>query len=238
MNIPIFILHGWAIDPRNDQKWQPVISGLEKSGYTVTFLSLPGFAESVETAWTVQDYILWIKDQMKKFPQVILVGHSFGGQLAVRYSRTYPEQVSRLILIDSSGIRPFTLKARVKRAIFQSIAKAGKILMPFEQARIILHRLAKEKDYLEASPIMRETMKNVLADEVLDDLPDIKVKTLILWGENDKATPVSHARLFERGISGSVLELIPDARHSPQFTHPDVIVEKIVKFLKQTSEQK
>ena len=233
MKSPVIILHGWSIDPQNQLKWKPFIEELERSGVEVHFLPLPGLSIPTENAWRLNDYVHWLQDQLKSYKSVVLLGHSFGGQLAIRYTSILPEKVQRLVLIDASGIRPFTVKAKLKRAVFQTVAKIGKVIFPFDVGRAVLHKFAREKDYVQASPIMRETMRNVLADEILLDLPKIRVETLIIWGDQDKATPVTHAEVMSAKIPHSQLHFISGARHSPQFTHVHQAVERVRSFLAQ-----
>lgn len=232
--LPVYILHGWAIDENNKQKWLPFIEFLEVEKWVVHFLPLPGLTTSLDRAWQLNDYVNWVHQQLSDEDQVILIGHSFGGQLAVRYTSVFPEKVQRLILIDPAGIRPFTFKARLKRKIFGTAAKVGKVLLPVEAGRTLLHKLARERDYLQASPVMRKTMQNVLEDEVKADFGRIAVPTCIIWGDLDTAAPVSHAQLFSSGIAQSQLHFISGARHSPQFTHVEQTARQVLAFLEQT----
>jgi pimeloyl-ACP methyl ester carboxylesterase len=126
------------------------------------------------------------------------------------------------------------LKAKLKRGIFGTVARVGKVLFPFEVGRRVLHKLAREKDYLHASPTLRKTMQNVLEDEIVNDLTRVHVPTCIVWGDQDTATPVSHAQLFSGGIQGSQLHFIAGARHSPQFTHVELTARTVLAFLEQT----
>ncbi|MBW7944149.1 alpha/beta hydrolase [Patescibacteria group bacterium] len=232
---PIVILHGWAMDEQNQLKWQPFTEFLEKEGWVVKFLPIPGLSSALDKVWQLNDFVNWVHQQVDGLPKVILVGHSFGGQLAVRFTSIFPEKVDRLILIDPSGIRPFTFKARLKRKVFGTAAQVGKVLFPLEIGRVVLHKLAREKDYLQASPTLRKTMQNVLADEIKADFPRITVPTCIIWGEDDTATPVSHAQLFSAGIANSQLHFVQGARHSPQFTHVEQTAKLVLSFLDQTS---
>jgi len=232
---PIVILHGWAVDEQNALKWQPFTDFLVADGWSVKFLDLPGLSQPLDKVWQLNDYVNWVHEVIGD-QEVMLLGHSFGGQLAVRYASVFPEQIKRLILIDPAGIRPFSFKARLKRKVFGAMAKIGKIFFPLEMGRVLLHKLAREKDYLHASPTLRKTMQNVLADEVKADFPRIDTPTCILWGDEDTATPVAHAKLFSAGIAHSQLHFISGARHSPQFTHVEQTAKQVIEFLEQNTQ--
>ncbi len=74
-------------------------------------------------------------------------------------------------------------------------------------------------------------MVSVLSDEVRKDIPNVSCDTLIVWGKRDKTTPYTNTSLFLE-IPNSRLVTIPEARHSPQFTHPEVVAEHVARFIK------
>ena len=73
----------------------------------------------------------------------------------------------------------------------------------FPDALAKLQKNAGSSDYRNASPVMKQTMNNVLAEDVTDDLPKITASTLLIWGDKDDATPLSDGQKMEK--------LIPDA---------------------------
>jgi pimeloyl-ACP methyl ester carboxylesterase len=228
--ITVYILHGWAVDPQNEAKWQPVREQLEARGIKTTFLPIPGLTTPLEEVWGLEQYCEWLSGVLPFDESVILMGHSFGGQLATRFAARFPQRVARLILIDSSGLRDAGVPAKIKRAIFKALAAAGKQLTHSPLARQLLYALAREKDYYNAPPIMRQTMARVVADEVVQDFAHITIPTLILWGAQDKITPVKNVQLFAQ-IQNSQVHIFPTARHSPQFTHPAAVAEQVEAFV-------
>lgn len=232
-SIPIIILHGWAIDIQNhnQKKWQTFIQYLEKTGLQVKFMALPGLSTSLKEAWTLTNFTKWLEEKLSKYPQVILVGHSFGGQLAIRYTAQHPKRVKRLILIDSSGIRDHSLPTVIKRRTFKVLATIGKSFTKNQALRRLLYKLAREKDYLQASPAQRKTMSNILKDEIVGDLSAIKCPTLVIWGKNDTTTPLQNAYLLNNQLKNSQLSIILQARHSPQFTHTQETAQQVLNFL-------
>lgn len=228
----LVVLHGWTLDPTVQERWQPFLILLKKLGLTIHFLPLPGLSKNPDVGYTLDDYVQWLTQETKKLPPFILMGHSFGGQLATRFTRLFPKRVSRLILIDSSGLVDQSLPKALKRSLFGSMAKVGRTVTQSPRLRKLLYRLARETDYYEANLAQRQTMRSILKDEVRTDLKAITTPTLIIWGKNDKMTPLSLGRVFESGIAGSRLVVIDGARHSPMYTHPQEVLNAIADFLK------
>lgn len=231
-SLPVIILHGWSINPENEQKWQNFRRLLRERGVETEFLGLPGLSSPLQEVWNLDNYVQWLDEQLQKHPKIILLGHSFGGQIAVRYAALYPQKIQKLILIDSSGIRDHSPVATIKRTGFLMAAKIGKVFFRSDFFRNILYKLAREKDYQQAPPLLRRTMSSILDDEVVTDLEKITAPTLLVWGKSDAVTPLFLGKIFETKISGSQLRVIEGARHSPQFTHPEKVVEVVSEFIK------
>ncbi|MBD3279660.1 MAG: alpha/beta fold hydrolase [Candidatus Pacebacteria bacterium] len=227
----VYVLHGWAIDPQNQDKWQPLLDALAKFNIFTKFLFLPGLSQPLDQVWTLTDYVNWLAEQLKDQQEVILLGHSFGGQLAIRYATTHPQQVKKLILIANSGLRDWSVKARIKRSLFYVLAKLGKLLVGGVFFRRLIYKLARETDYLKANPVQRQTMINVLEDEIRADLSKVSCPTLIIWGQNDQTTPLKNAQLVKKQINNSQLKVISEARHSPQFTDANAVAKLIKEFV-------
>lgn len=225
----VFILHGWAVSPDNEAKWGTFRAALEKKEIRSVFLGLPGLTTPLSEVWDLDDYVAWLAQQLPSKP-VVLLGHSFGGQISVRFAAKYPERISKLILVASSGIRDKTLKAKFKRSVLYCAAKVGKVFSFIPYARKLLYLVAGERDYYQASPLLRQTMANVVQDEVITDIPKVVAPTVLIWGENDTVTPLRNTTVFKT-IPTSKLVTIPDARHSPQFTHPEKVAQIAAEFL-------
>jgi len=66
----------------------------------------------------------------------------------------------------------------------------------------------------------------------LKDLPQIKIRTLIIWGESDKLVPVKYAHIFKEKIESSKLEILPKIGHSPHLEVPEKLAKIIIQFLR------
>lgn len=177
----LFILHGWAPDLDNQKKWQLLLDELATGGLKPTFLHIPGLDTHLDSAWTLERYENWLASVLPDKP-VALLGHSFGGQLAIRFAANHPNRVSQLILIGPAGIKDLSLKMKVKRAVFFVVAKLGKRVISHRLAEKVLYKLAREHDYEKASNVMKETMRNVISEEIVEDIPRITSPVTLIWG--------------------------------------------------------
>ena len=238
MKNAVYILHGWAIRSGNlnEEKWNPFIEQLKKNNdLNVIFLKIPGLSAPLNEVWDLDDFVHWLEIEVNKKSEddkVILIGHSFGGQIAIRFTAKNPDRVSKLVLIDSAGIRDMSARAIIKRTAFLILAKVGKILFKASLFRDLLYKFAREDDYKNAPPLLRRTMSQILDDEIVDDLPKVCCQTKIIWGEADMSTPVKHAYQMQKTIKNSELFFVKDARHSPQFTHVAETAKVVGEFLK------
>ena len=225
----VIILHGWTYSL---EKWQAFLDLLKKKGIEPVMLKVPGLTSENDRVWEIKDYVNWLKEIVnKEKDKVVLIGHSNGGRISMNFALKYPEKVSKLILIDSAGIYHNELPLALKRVIFKILAKVGKKLTSFNILKSILYKLAGENDYKNASANMKQTMLNLLNSDKSLKPEAIQNPTLIFWGKEDKITPVSDGKTLNRLIKNSKLEIIENAKHSPQFTHPNQVAETITNNL-------
>jgi pimeloyl-ACP methyl ester carboxylesterase len=232
MHTPIYILPGWTYD---DSKWQPLLEKLSENGRKVELLKIPGLTgEELAKAWKLEDYVEWLHGMVGKEEKVILMGHSNGGRIAIAYAAKYKKlkRIEKLVLIDSAGLVDRRLKVVVKRAIFGAVAKLGKkITRRGGVAEKILYKLAREQDYHQASKVMKQTMQNLIAVDLTSELQQIATPTLLIWGEEDTATPLFQGKAMAKLIAGSKLEVVMGARHSTQFTNLSKVEKILAGFL-------
>src|SRR4029078_7284060 len=131
--------------------------------------------------------------------------------------------ISNVILIGSTGLIDRNILKIFKKTIFKTIAKVGKTLKLPDSTKKILYKAAREKDYLNANENLKKTMQNLITIDLEKKLSEIKIPTIIIWGENDKVTPLKFAETFKQRITNSKKIIINGARHSPQYTHPEKV---------------
>lgn len=222
----VIILNGWT---KNLDKWQEILDVLEKKGIRAGLPKIPGLTGNLNKIWQLADYVDWLKNIAdKEKGKIILAGHSNGGRIALAFTNKYPKKVEKLILIDSAGIYHDEPPLKLKRFVFKSIAKVGKNLTSSKILKNLLYKIAGESDYKDLDENIKQTMINLINADLKPILSQIKTPTLIIWGREDKITPLSDGVLMNNLIKNSKLEIINNARHSPMFTHPEKVAEAII----------
>jgi pimeloyl-ACP methyl ester carboxylesterase len=233
---PLLILHGWG---SNSERWQRVKELLGKKGIEVLALDLPGFGiiSSPSRPWGRDDYLNWILQKIKgkNWEKFNLLGHSFGGGLAVKIATKFPEKVEKLILCAPAVIK----RKSIKTYLFYWLAFLGRRIFSlpglkifYPQAQKLVYKLAGARDYYVADGTMKETMKKIAREEDLETiLGEIKVPTLILWGKKDDVLPLKDAYRIKEKIKHSRLRIIPGVRHSPNREAPEELSKILVSFL-------
>jgi len=235
---PLLILHGWG---GSSVSWVKTQAILARNGFKVITPDLPGFGKSITPSvpWEVKDYSNFILNLTKELnlESFFLLGHSFGGRIAVKFSIAYPEKVRRLILCNASGIKG---RPGIKTWLIYQIAKIGnaiftpKVFARFkDRSRNLFYIFIRHHDYVKADGTMKETLRKVCAEDLLPILSQINIRTLVVWGDKDKMVPVKYAHIFKENIKNSELIILPRIGHSPHLEVPGVLAEIILEFLEQ-----
>jgi len=234
----ILILHGWG---GSSDSWRKVLKILAKEKYKIIVPDLPGFGKSITPpiAWDVKAYSNFVFELTEKLgiSQFLLLGHSFGGRIAIKFAKDYPEKIKKLILCDSAGIKQ---KWGLKEKIIFQLSKLGNAIFtpsPLtrlkDKARNLFYIFLRNKDYFKADGTMKETVKKVLSEDLLPELSDIKTETLLIWGQKDKMVPLKYAYIFKENVPNSKLEILPKIGHSPHLEKPEKLSKIILNFLKE-----
>ncbi len=233
----LLILHGWGA---SSESWILLQRALSKEGFRVIAIDLPGFGRTnpPAVAWGVQEYANFVERFVSAIglDKFFLLGHSFGGQIAISFTVEHQELVKKLILAAPPGIRrPPGFKERTLSAL-SKILSPFLFLVPSESAKEILkkaaYRLIKRRDYAQAEGVMREVMQRVIREDLFSIFSQIRVPTLIVWGDDDKLVPVQDAYTLLREIPHSAVEIIPGAGHAPHLKTPEKLSQLVTKFLK------
>ncbi|MBI3558903.1 alpha/beta hydrolase [Candidatus Gottesmanbacteria bacterium] len=218
----LVFLHGWA---KRKEDYARLLEFLSEK-YTVYALNLPGFGETpIDRPYNLADYAKYVTDFIKdkKIKQVILAGHSNGGRIALKIALVQSNLISKLILIDSGGIERGSWNTKMVKLVTK-IVSCQKFLP--EKGRGILRQLLGSKDYLAASPVLRETLKNMVNENLEPELGKIKTPTLIIWGREDHTTPLWQGELMRKLIKNSQLKII-EGDHGVPYRKPEEVAKII-----------
>lgn len=212
----VILLHGWGA---NINTMIP-ISNILDDCYKTICIDMPGFGKSSDPSdvYNSFDYARVIKKFMdkKNIKKAHFIGHSFGGKVSSIIAAEEPNRVNKLVLIDSAGLKPnrgmdYYLKVysfKIMRWIHNNLP------LPNKEKRLENFRQKYgSDDYNDASGIMRKIMVTVVNEDIRSILKDIKSETLLIWGEDDEATPVWMGEVFEKEIQNSGLVVIEGAGH-------------------------
>lgn len=203
----IVLLHGWG---QNIEMMKPLGDPLSNK-YKITIIDFPGFGESEEpkTAWTIDDYSEMLGEIIKKLKikKPTLMGHSFGGRVAIRYSAD--NKIEKLILFGSPCIR--------KQQSLSLKTKALKKLKTLPGLNGIGEKMKKyigSRDYKAASPMMRQILVNTVNEDLSKYAKKIEEPTLLIWGDNDTEAPVEEARELEKIMIDAGLIVLPGSHYA------------------------
>lgn len=178
----VVFLHGWGLSGESFERISHLIN---KSSIMI---DLFGFGKSSlpKDYFDAYEYSYQIFLFLKKIgvDNIVLVGHSFGGRLAIILSSIFQINIKKLILTSSAGINKFSLLTSIK-VIAYKLYKSTKKFVPYFK----LDNFFGSSDYNNCSQIM----KGVLVRTVNQDLGrlarKIKIETCIVWDKGDKVTP-------------------------------------------------
>ena len=212
----IILLHGWG---QNIEMIKPLGDNFSDR-FRITILDLPGFGESEEPKekWTIQNYNEMLEEFINKLKikKPIVIGHSFGGRLAIRYSAEHP--IEKIVLFGSPCIRiqenlPITVK----------ILKSLKQVPGLNDLGEYMKKYIGSRDYKAASPIMRQTLVEVVNEDLSKYAREIEEPTLLIWGDQDTEAPVQEARELEKIMIDAALIILPGTHYAYLENLPRVV---------------
>ncbi len=214
---PVLLLHGW----NSSYTVYSGIINLLKSRYRVVALNFPGCdgSDTMESPWTLNDYCDFVLKFMAalNIENPIMFGHSHGGRVTLKMAAEGMVNPPKIVLLDSAGLIP-------KKSFKQKFrAKSFKVIKWFLTLPIIKNfsegLLNKARayygsaDYNAAPEVLRKTLVSLVNTDLRDIIGNITAPTLLIWGENDTATPLSDAKIIESKIKDCGLCVIKGTGH-------------------------
>lgn len=230
---PLILMHGWGCT-------MDTVASVERvaaESHTVYNIDFPGFGQSPEPSdtWGVDRYTRLIEAMAARLglDRPVLVGHSFGGRVGLLMASRTP--VDKLVLIDAAGVRPRRSARYYMRVYsFKALKRLARLLLPAARAEALIERRRRASasaDYAAASPRMRAILSCVVGEDLCGVMPSIKAPALLVWGENDTATPLRDARRMEKLIPDAGLVSFPGCGHYSFLDNPVQFAAVLRSFL-------
>lgn len=231
---PVVLMHGWGCEFSTVRS----IAAALESGMHVFNLDLPGHGKSQEppVAWGVDDFTRLVEKFIKiqGLESPALIGHSFGGRIALLLSSR--NDIRKIVLVDAAGIKPKRpLNYYLKVYSFKGMKYLAPLLLGKKKGQELIDKRRNKSgsaDYRNSSPMMRAVMSRCVNEDLKHVMPSIKASTLLIWGDNDTATPLSDAKTMEKLIPDSGLVSFPGCGHYSFLDNPGGFRAVIQEFFK------
>lgn len=222
--------------------WENQVSYFEKQGYRIILIDARGHGNTESSIpFSFKDWandIILTLDKLK-IKKAHFVGLSMGGHVMLDLYQIAPERFSSMVLSNTFAkvpeeIREEKLKSRLELLEQENFVE--------EWAKLSLHQNASntlvEKTiqlYASTKEDYKSTWIAVNQVNYVSMLNTIKVPTLILTGDDDKAAPLPLAKVFHERIEGSELDIITEAGHFSNLCNPIQFNDKVSNFLSRQS---
>ena len=255
----VLLLHGLGADHTT---WDPIIDQLARR-YTVIAPDLLGHGQSAKPRadYTLGGYANGMRDLLTVLgiDRATLVGHSFGGGVAMQFAYQFPERTERLLLVGSGGLgpevtpviraistpgfelvmAPLTMPGvrHVAAAAMRALKRTGiKEFRDFDEVATIYESF---REYDARSAIAHVTRAVVDWRGQIVTMADRAYLTeamplCVIWGEDDRVIPATHASLAAELAPGARVELIANAGHFPHKDHPERFVRILNDFIRKS----
>lgn len=238
---PVLFLHGWAL---GQHTYRAVVERIAQQGSKVYAPGLPGFGGTgglPGDTFSLAGYAAWVHeflDQVDVDEPVVVVGHSFGGGVAIRFAHAHPERVRSLILVNAIGGSTWqkgrTLRSITERPLWDWGLHFPGDVLPLRQATRVLPVLVEDfVPNLVRNPraIVRVANLARRADlrTQVDELRAQGMPITILWATRDGVIPREsfEALCVAAGVEGTVVE----GSHSWLLADPDRFGEVMTNVL-------
>jgi len=223
---PILMVHGWGA---SIEFLNPLAQRLSRLGYQCHLIDLPGFGESAEPPepFSIFDYAAFCLAYLdhRQLSHVHYFGHSLGGRIGLILASDHSDRIRKLVLSNSAGIKTeAALYTRLRLSAYKSLRRSLENIgakSTAEGLRELYTRRFGSDDYQQASPVMRQTLINVVNQDLLDYAKRVSRPTILIWGDEDGETPLWMGQKLEAAIPDAALILHEGAGHYAYLDFPD-----------------
>jgi len=239
--VSVVLIHG--VGDTGAKDWESLIPLLAEHYHVVAF-DLPGFGRSSKqnvlySPVRYADFVKWVVSRYVKGP-FVLIGHSLGGAVALRYAAMSPEGMQRLILIDVAGIlhrvtyseqmmhmKPRQWQSKLPGSPIDTLNDiVRELLEKMDRKSItkyfdrILEDESLRKTVLKSDPQKIAGLALILEDfsEVIDQ---VKTPTVVIWGSDDAVAPLRTGKILAGRLPNASLVTLPQCGHVPMVQNLD-----------------
>ena len=208
-DIQLIWLHGWGLDGNS---LMTLASLLHARGENY-LLDLPGFGKTPlpDAPWGTQEYADEVARFIKELPKrkTFVIGHSFGGRVALRLANKYPELLDGIVLVGGAGLqKKRSLMFRIYVGLVKKYGKFVKQIFPF------LKKFSfGSSDYKKTEGVKREIFTKVISEDLSGIASKITLPALLIYGEKDTETPPDFGIRYKELLKNSSLYIIPEQDH-------------------------
>ncbi len=221
----IIALHGWG---RSGSDFERILAGQDALA-----VHLPGFGPAPEPtgAWSTAEYADQLAVALGGLGPVVVVGHSFGGRIAVRLAARHPEAVSAVVLTGVPLTRVTPPKSVPLAFQIAKVLHAKKLIPEATMERY--RRKYGSQDYRNARGVMRDILVKTVAEDYLDDATRVTVPVTMVWGELDTPAPVAAADKALQYFPHATLRVVPGASHLMEGNLEEAVRDAVIAALSQ-----
>lgn len=254
--VPLLFLHGFAA---SHTTWHDIVPLFPADRFRIYLIDMKGFGLSAKPrdgVYSIEDQAVMVRAFIREqaFSSVILIGHSLGGGVALRAcmqmrSESDPCRVAKLVLIDCAAY-PQRLPKFFRRLKMPILGPLFIRLIPvhlmvrktlsqifFDASAVTPERFERYERYFRGKGIpyaMRATVKSIDPDAYLnigERYRDMKVPTLIIWGEEDRIVKLKHGLRLHEDLTNSLLKILKKCGHNPHEERPAETFAAMEEFL-------
>ena len=212
----ICFLHGWGGDSSN---WKNISGEFESIA-----LDIPGFGKSVpfEKSFSPKTYAEYLIDIIPDSVEII-VGHSYGGRIAVHLSRL--KKYKKIVVIASPLVKVDKTKDSI--SIFKFYKFIHKLNLISDEKLEKIKKKYGSEDYKNANKYLRDTLVMAVNDDLVQILPKIDTHVDLVYGEYDMTVPLQNGTIANKIIPDSDLTILPKENHFCLNSSKEKIIEII-----------
>jgi pimeloyl-ACP methyl ester carboxylesterase len=234
----LLLIHGWNQDNYTSSgcvdAWSnrsPFVEALSKHFEVIRF-NLPGFCGESDPPrpWALKDFAEHLGEIIRREKPDYALGYSFGGAVLLEWKVLTDDRAVQAILVSPAIIRHYEHKG-ISVGLLKHFLPKKLITLARD---FYLTKVVKNPYYAKATPVMRETYRNIVGVDLREGLLKVLDRITLIYGEKDTATPPDAVRGFlDSHYSGHKLRVIPGGGHNIANTHTDDLVSIIISSIKE-----